>query len=70
MDLFNVFVLDGVYMYIYDNIDSYYEDLWLMFIVCNRFSVNVVMLLKYFYELFCNKNLFMFENGYFVFNLK
>lgn len=70
MDLFNIFVLDGIYMYIFDNIDNYQEDLWLVFNVCKGFRVNVVMLLKYFYELFCNKDLFMFENGQFVFNLK
>lgn len=57
-------------MYIFENIKNNFEDVWLVFNVYNGFSVNVIMLLKYFYELFCNKNLYIFENGQFVFNLK
>lgn len=56
-------------MYIFDNINNF-EDVWLVFNVYNGFSVNVIMLFKYFYDLFCNKNLYIFENGQFVFNLK
>lgn len=69
-DLPNVPAPDGVYMHTYDNIDSYYEDLWPMFTACNRSSANVVMSSKHFYEPSCNKNLFMSENGHSVSNSK